>query len=595
MVVTAPDWAKAKLFWASSPYTKLWQDPSLRPFEDKFLDKFTNSVIKPIEQNLGIKFSDYAGLAQGQVTFAVMEVNPKNQSDSHVGAILIMDAKDHSDQLKTSLSQAIKKWSDAGKPIKPQKIRDKDFTTLIVSRDDISLKKIFPNLKGVDAADDNDAKPGNKNMEITVGQSDSLLLVSDSTEAIEKVLSRQAGGAIPPLLESPTFQADYGPRLRESPIYLWVSAKTIVDMLTKAPAGADDQATATAARMDMIFSAIGLANITSASLSYQGSPEGTLAQLFLTVPEEKRPPLLKIIAADPKDSGPPSFVPADAVKFLRWRLNMVRSWNTLSAMLTDLIPPAVMAQITAVFKMAGKDKDEHFDLKSELLNNLGDDIISYEKAPKAVKLSDLRSAPTLYLIGSPNPEKLAGAFKVILSIAMQGVPVTDREFLGRKIYTATPPAAATPMGSPFSSISFSPSGGYLAISTDPGILEEYLRSSDSTTKSLQDMPGLAEAAQKVGGLSTGLFGMENENQSMRPIIDVFRKHPISTQDLFGVPLPPTPMTEAMESFLQWADFTLLPPYETVSKYFYFSVYSGSFSSDGFSLKMYMPTPPQLRQ
>jgi len=162
------------------------------------------------------------------------------------------------------------------------------------------VKKIFPNLKGVDAADDNDAKPGNKNMEITVGQSDSLLLVSDSTEAIEKVLSRQAGGAIPPLLESPTFQADYGPRLRESPIYLWVSAKTIVDMLTKAPAGADDQATATAARMDMIFSAIGLANITSASLSYQGSPEGTLAQLFLTVPEEKRPPLLKIIAADPR-------------------------------------------------------------------------------------------------------------------------------------------------------------------------------------------------------------------------------------------------------------------------------------------------------
>jgi len=107
-------------------------------------------------------------------------------------------------------------------------------------------------------------------------------------------------------------------------------------------------------------------------------------------------------------------------------------------MLTDLIPPAVMAQITAVFKMAGKDKDEHFDLKSELLNNLGDDIISYEKAPKAVKLSDLRSAPTLYLIGSPNPEKLAGAFKVILSMPCKASLSRTVNFSAKNLYRYSP-------------------------------------------------------------------------------------------------------------------------------------------------------------
>ena len=48
LVLTAPDWAKAKRFWSDAPYGKLMQDPSLRPFKDKFLDKFTNSVIRPL-------------------------------------------------------------------------------------------------------------------------------------------------------------------------------------------------------------------------------------------------------------------------------------------------------------------------------------------------------------------------------------------------------------------------------------------------------------------------------------------------------------------------------------------------------------------
>jgi hypothetical protein len=272
---------------------------------------------------------------------------------------------------------------------------------------------------------------------------------------------------------------------------------------------------------------------------------------------------------------------------------MARSWKSLESMLNDLVPAAVMAQFNAVFQMAGKDKDEHYDLKTELLNNLGDDIIGYEKAAKATKLADLRSPPSLYLLGSPNADKLAAALKVLLAIPFQGAPIKDREFLGRKIYTAAPPntgGADAPTG-----VSFSASGGYLALSSDAGMLEEYLRSSDSKGKALMDMPGLADAAQKVGGMGTGLFGFENENQSMRPIFEVFRKHPLTVQDFLGVPLPASAGGDQFESLLQWADFTLLPPYDAVSKYFYFSVYAGSFTSDGFALKMYMPTPPQLRQ
>jgi hypothetical protein len=45
----------------------------------------------------------------------------------------------------------------------------------------------------------------------------------------------------------------------------------------------------------------------------------------------------------------------------------------------------------------------------------------------------------------------------------------------------------------------------------------------------------------------------------------------------------------------WLDLSLLPSFDRVSKYFYFSVYSGSASPEGLSFKEFSPTPPQLKK
>jgi hypothetical protein len=45
---------------------------------------------------------------------------------------------------------------------------------------------------------------------------------------------------------------------------------------------------------------------------------------------------------------------------------------------------------------------------------------------------------------------------------------------------------------------------------------------------------------------------------------------------------------------EWADFSLLPSYDAISRYFYFSVYAGSFSPEGFTMNFFAPTPPKLR-
>jgi hypothetical protein len=50
-----------------------------------------------------------------------------------------------------------------------------------------------------------------------------------------------------------------------------------------------------------------------------------------------------------------------------------------------------------------------------------------------------------------------------------------------------------------------------------------------------------------------------------------------------------------DSFKDLMDFSLLPPFDKISKYFSFSVYSASANSDGFTFKMFAPVPPGMRK
>ena len=56
-----------------------------------------------------------------------------------------------------------------------------------------------------------------------------------------------------------------------------------------------------------------------------------------------------------------------------------------------------------------------------------------------------------------------------------------------------------------------------------------------------------------------------------------------------------PFASPEKKLKDWLDFSLLPEYEKVSKYFGFSVWSSSSSVNGITFKYYSPTPAQLKK
>src|SRR6267378_630397 len=183
VLLTVPDFTKLREIYKSAPQGQFWNDPAIKPFRDKFVSKWQEEFVKPLERELKVKFDDYTSLPQGQVTFALTQNGWQGNDEQLMGLLVLVDTKDKSGQLKTNLSELRKKWVDAGKTIKTEKIRDIEFSVIPVSSNDVpaTLKRFFPEQAQVQelGAEDSSKKAPPKS-EIVIGQFESLLIMANS-------------------------------------------------------------------------------------------------------------------------------------------------------------------------------------------------------------------------------------------------------------------------------------------------------------------------------------------------------------------------------------------------------------------------------
>jgi hypothetical protein len=595
--LTVPDWSKAQMNFSNSALGQLWADPSMKPFKEKFLEKFNNDTLKPLEKELDLKFSNFTSVAQGQFTIAVTQNGWDGRSDKQPGIVWLVDTKDKSSQLKTNLADLRKKWTESGKKMRSDKIRDVEFTTVIVDTQEFgkSLEKIVPGQKPPAAKDEPKPK---KTVEWVIGQSDSLLIVSDAARDVEKVLALQSGAAVPMLADQAAFAAN-APMLRGAQYFVWVNVKPIMSTLARRPEQKPEGESllGAAPSFEKILNALGLSGVQTIGFNFTQMADGSTVNVSINVPEATRKGLFNILAVNAKDASPPPFVPADAVKFSRWRIDLQKAWTTIETMLTE-ISPQYAGFSKLILDTAGKDKDPNFDFRKQLLANLGDDIIKYEKSPRTPTAGDFDSPPSVTLLGAKNAQQLASSLKAVTSIFPPSmIKYNEREFLGRTVYSLKLPSATEANPRP---LSYAASGSYAAFSSDVAALEEYLRSGEGNVKSLREFIGLNEAAQKVGGSANGYFSFENQNETARAAFEAAKKDPKAIAALFG-----TGQLNQLSAVFgtggdnkgmaDWFDPSLLPSFDRVSRYFGFNVSAINVSPNAISFKMFTPTPPSLRK
>jgi hypothetical protein len=603
VVITVPSMAKARTAYAQSPQIQLWNDPAMKPFREKFTTKLKTDVLEPLEKELNIKFADYEELAQGQLTLALVRNGWTGGTNPEPALIVLLDSGSKAEQLTKNLTDLRKKWSESGKQTRVEKIRDIEFSVLSLSADDLSAP--FKNVFGGSDSDKEDnetdtdepPKPAKKE-DLFIGQSGSVLILGDNLKVIEKVLAKLAGGQVPALAEQSGFETANRKLFREAVAYGWVDAKGFIDaLIAQAKEEEDPDGPTFFPSVDKILPVLGLKALRTAAFSLQVEVSGSTVEFFIGVPASERAGLLKIVAVEAKEAGPPPFVPAEVTKYQRVRLDLAKAWAELESMIAKIAPGGINPLEIAMANV-GKDKDPNFDFKKTLLAGLGDDIVTYQKPPKGTSLLELNSPPSLTLFGSPDPEKLVLALKAVVTMLpppySSSSEVKEREFLGRKIYTLAPPQVEG-VEIPGGGTHFASSGNYLAIARDPAMVEEFIRSGESPGKSLRERSGLLDAAQKVGGTGTGWFGFTDESQQMKLTLEVMRKSDGDADEPAGISLNPFNPLSGQFQMKDWFDLSLLPEFSQIAKYFYMTLHSGSATDDGLSFKYYSPTSPELRK
>jgi len=593
-VFTVPDFAALKSAAHQSPQWLFWNDPAMKPFHDNFMGKLKENFIAPLERDLGVKFADFADLPRGQLTFAITQ-NGWDGGDEHSpGFLLLLDAKNKSDLLKTNLAALEKKWLDDGKPIRTEIIRGLPFSVVTLASNDIppALAKIFPHRPPVQelGVTPKPEKPG----ELVVGQFDSLLIAGNSVEAVAPVVAHLTGSGMPSLADNAAFAADKLSQFHDAPLYFgWFNAKTFFSVLASVPPAEPNPDAPTVfprPQWGKIFDALGLTGVTSASAAYHQSRDGALLNFFIAAPESSRDGIFKMLATEPKSAAPPNFVPADATKFWRWRVDGQQGWSALQKMLGEIVPGGLLG-LNAAIDMANATAQQNnpgFDVRQYLFENLGDDFIRYQKNP-AGNLSDSSS---LFLFAVHDPDRAVASVQTVLTMAGQTEQKTPspRDFAGHKIFTIPLPGRHV-IGAPAAPLQFiycASADGYVAVTTDVSMMEEYLRSAGHPPKPLSRTPGLLDAAQHVGGAGKGLFGYQNQRELMRQFFTTLKNPP--SAGATGVSIFASGLSKGTGG---WMDFSLLPDYDAVSKYFYFSVFSGNTTTRGMEFNFFAPRPPGL--
>jgi len=613
VMVTVPDLGVTREISKKSPMMQLWNDPAMKPFRDKFMTRMREELVAPLERELSVKLEDYIALAQGQCTLALTANGWDGGKGEKPGVLLLVDARDKQADLEKALKDFRKKWTDSGKAIRVEKVRDIEFMVLTLTTNDIpaTVRRLLPGPSDVRELGDEKDEPAaedNGKVQIIIGRVESLFVVGNNLKPIDRIVGQLTGASAPVLAEVAEFQSCQPLLFRDAQAYGWVNAKLLVGALTKVSekkekASEEAPDPFASVKPGKILGAAGLSGLRNAAFAYHDSPEGPMIQFSLAVPESDRKGLLKILAGEPKETTPPPFVPADAVKFVRWRMDAQKSWSTLTASLNDISPTimGMMDYFLNTANEAGKLKDEKFDLRRQVIGNLTDDFISYQKKPRSTEAADVAQPPTMTLIGAKNAEEMASALKLTFgALARGGKEPDEREFLGRKIFTVTTLAGPQldPTVPKARKLLLSYSGNYVLVSTDEAMMEEYLRTGESQAKALRETPGLQEAMAKVTDSGTSLFGYENQVETQRILFELMKKNAADTNapvsgmtpvpESFGVAMPEGSLSE-------WFDYSLLPPFDTISKYYNFTVYGGSANVDGLTMKYFLPVPPATKK
>ena len=565
-VATVPNVNAARTVFLADPIVRLWNDPAMEAFTDRFEKAFQKNVMKRIRNEAPVQPGELWKLAQGQLTVALT----RKAGRPDPGLVVLMDSGEHAEELERGLLLLREALVDNEMEHERLRLEATDFVHV--------------------------ANPRRPQRGLYIGQSKSLLIVTSTRELAEEVVQlHKQKPKVKSLKDNAGFAARQKAQFADAWAYAWLDFSLVMEVVADEIAkrrDPDAEPNPLVPQPERIMEALGLMGLKCVSLSASGEAEGGLLELYLDVPQPQRRGLFELLATPAKDAGPLPFVAADVSSFGRWRQSGGHLWKTFIDTANEITPAAAGA--LAFFQASVQAKDPAFKLKAQLIDPLADDFIVIEQAPRGEDLRSLLSPPRLYLLKSAKPKLTLGAMKTLVSMVVETPPDAE-EFEGRTVYSYQFGNFNNEEETAMHAVAV---GEYVLLSQDLKALKDYLSGPKKGAKPLRKLAGLEKAAAKVGGFESGAFGFENSRVMVGAIFSVLKENPNLISEALGdLPEgidPDTGLPVGGGRLSEWFDFKLLPEFKQISKYLHYTVTGATTTDQGIRFRLFMPTPPKLR-
>ena len=288
-VVTVPDLAAARKLFDEQPLVRLWHDPAMAPFVNKFLAKLDRDWRQPLEHELGFNLTNLFNVARGQVTFALTRSGWPLQADAPAGLLLLLDARDQADQLRKLLAGARASLKSRGRKLEVEDIGGVEFMIMEVAS---YRPQPGDSIKDAGGGIDSDAPAPRK---FFIGQTGSLLIAGSIRSDVEQVLKLKAGGVAPTLATAAAFQADFTASFRAATAYGWLHLEPMLDAVTES-IGAAGTELPMGLDAGVILETIGLKGLRSVAFAATLKEGTTATEFHVRLPEVDRKGLFRLFA-----------------------------------------------------------------------------------------------------------------------------------------------------------------------------------------------------------------------------------------------------------------------------------------------------------
>ena len=561
------------------PLYRLYKDPVMRPF----VENFTGKLVKKLQEDDPVLKTvfDANNLPSGKVAVAtVLKGNPDDDIEPTV--LVISQWGRNIAKMKEALDNSALKSVEKGAHRSVENYRDVNIVILTTET---------PARKVPDAGKYNPGDANRRMKTIPAGLEkncycsiDDCLIVANDVDTAKFAIAHIKGAAGPTLADNTDYvsaMADVGPY---HDIDLFLNFRQLLKKVYAADKTEQS-------RMEMAN--LGFDNLASLACSLGintrgDSPIYGKAALKTT---GTRKGILKILEIRSEPIKPPRFIPASTNSITLLNIDIKRAFDEFCSIMYGF-SPAAAAALQQPLVNADDQGQAPITLRTDIIEYLGSQIVIAQSINKPFSLSSIPTE-TLIAVSINNRTSLEKPLSLVhkrLIVPLN--PEPTRELLGHTIYLLGPlgfptmrgaapldsPTTGMPSQTPLVRTAFTITDTHLIIGPEPAVERAIRTLAGAEADSVTSAEWFARAKSAIPSV-VGLACLEDTSASAELMWWMLKEGSQRQRANIGLGSGATLLAEP--DLWQLADFTLLPDYSTVKKYFGSSVLFVVTRPDGF--------------